>query len=114
MAAVRHQSGAAAPWPVLGTLTSWEIGKSRPVPDWGRSVCRHSAAGTGATIMGVRSAGIHPLRPPAVRPDRMLRWKIRKKMIVGTAAMADAAMMRFSGVVVAPVIPTLIVSLVGV
>ena len=28
--------------------------------------------------------------------------------------MADAAMMRFSGVVVAPVIPTLIVSLVGV
>ena len=34
----------------------------------------------------------------------MLRWKIRKKMIVGIAAMADAAMMRFSGVVVAPVL----------
>jgi hypothetical protein len=41
-------------------------------------------------------------------------WKIRKKMIVGIAAMAEAAMMRFSGVVAAPVIPTLIVSLVGV
>ena len=44
----------------------------------------------------------------------MLRWKIRKKMIVGIAAMAEAAMMRFSGVVVARLIPTLIVSLVGV
>ena len=54
------------------------------------------------------------MRPPAVRPDRMLRWKIRKKTMVGIAAMAEAAMMRFSGVVVAPVIPTLIVSLVGV
>ena len=26
----------------------------------------------------------------------MLRWKIRKKMIVGTAAIAEAAMIRFS------------------
>ena len=46
----------------------------------------------------------------------MLRWKIRKKTIVGIAAIADAAMIRFC--VVAPLdacqIPTLRVSLVGV
>src|ERR1700739_3231671 len=40
-----------------------------------------------------------PLMPPAVRPARMLRWKIRKKMIVGTAAIADAASTMFSGAV---------------
>jgi hypothetical protein len=32
--------------------------------------------------------------PPAVRPAMMFRWKIRKKTIVGIAAMADAAMIR--------------------
>src|SRR6266568_5974540 len=28
MAAVRHQSCAAAPWPVLGTLTSWKSARA--------------------------------------------------------------------------------------
>ena len=57
----------------------------------------------------------HPRRPPAVRPAMMLRWKNRKKTIVGTAAMADAAMIRFCGVpYVACQMPTFRVSLVGV
>src|ERR1700692_1533473 len=105
MAAVRHQSRDAALWPEWGTLTSWE----NPVESagfWFRASCDRDHGG--------RVLVVHPLRPPALRPDRMLRWKIRKKMIVGIAAMAEAAMMRFSVVVVAPVIPTLIVSLVGV
>jgi hypothetical protein len=52
--------------------------------------------------------------PPAVRPAMMLRWKIRKNTIVGMAAIADAAMMRFSGVpYVACQMPTFSPSLVG-
>ena len=35
--------------------------------------------------------------PPAVRPAMMLRWKMRKNTIVGTAAIAEAAMSRFGG-----------------
>src|ERR1700722_4839694 len=38
-----------------------------------------------------------PLMPPEVRPAMMLRWKMRKNKIVGTAAIAEAAMSRFSG-----------------
>jgi hypothetical protein len=60
-------------------------------------------------------AGVYPRMPPAVRPAMMLRWKIRKKTIVGTAAMADAAMIRFCGVPYAACqMPTFRVSLVGV
>ena len=45
----------------------------------------------------------------------MLRWKIRKNTIVGTAAIADAAMIRFCGVPYAACqMPTFSVSLVGV
>ena len=45
----------------------------------------------------------------------MLRWKMRKNKIVGTAAMADAAMSRFCGVPIAACqMPTFSVSLVGV
>src|SRR3984957_7623026 len=52
--------------------------------------------------------------PPAVRPARMLRWKIRKKMIVGTAAIAEAASTMFSGAVWDAVqMPTFSVSLGG-
>src|SRR5580658_11358008 len=55
-----------------------------------------------------------PLMPPAVRPARMLRWKIRKKMIVGTAAIADAASTMFCGAVWdACQMPTFSVSLGG-
>jgi hypothetical protein len=44
----------------------------------------------------------------------MLRWNIRKKTIVGTAAMAEAAMIRFSGVSAETCqMPTFSVSLVG-
>ena len=44
----------------------------------------------------------------------MLRWKIRKKMIVGTAAIADAASTMFSGAVWDAVqMPTFSVSLAG-
>src|SRR5579875_917038 len=38
-----------------------------------------------------------PLRPPAVRPDMMFRWKTRKKTMVGTEAIASAAMNTSSG-----------------
>src|ERR1700753_2053407 len=65
---------------------------------------------------GLNGTG-QPLMPPAVRPDMMLRWKMRKKMIVGTAAIAEAAMIRFSGVpppYEACQMPTFRVSLVGV
>ena len=56
-----------------------------------------------------------PLMPPAVSPAMMLRWKMRKNTIVGTAAIADAAMSRFCGVPIAACqMPTLSVSLVGV
>src|ERR1022692_3671918 len=56
----------------------------------------------------------YPFRAPAVRPDMMLRWKIRKKTIVGSAAMADAAMIMFCGVVdTACQMPTLSVSRLG-
>src|SRR5580692_13114315 len=55
-----------------------------------------------------------PLMPPAASPARILRWKIRKKMIVGTAAIADAASTMFSGAVwAASQMPTLSVSLGG-
>src|SRR6202044_1836494 len=64
--------------------------------------------------LGCRGSRGQPLTLPAVRPARMLRWKIRKKIRVGTAAMAEAAMTRFTGVVWAAwVIPTLSVSRVG-
>ena len=44
----------------------------------------------------------------------MLRWKIRKKMSVGTAAIADAASTRFCGVVLGRLqMPTFSVSLAG-
>ena len=44
----------------------------------------------------------------------MLRWKMRKNAIVGTAAMAEAAMSRFGGVPIMPCqMPTFRVSRVG-
>src|SRR6202034_2247671 len=83
---------------------------------WAR--CRRPAA-TERTVCGEAPArwhaGSQPRMPPAVRPAMMLRWKIRKKTSVGIAAIADAAMMRFSGVpTVACQMPTFRVSLVGV
>ena len=50
---------------------------------------RHQAElGHGSSMV----ARAQPLMLPAVRPDMMLRWKTRKNTIVGTAAIADAAM----------------------
>jgi len=44
----------------------------------------------------------------------MLRWKMRKNRIVGTAAIAEAAMSRFCGVPIAACqMPTFRVSRVG-
>src|SRR6185437_16227128 len=57
---------------------------------------------------------LQPLRLPAVRPDRILRWKTRKNTSVGTAAIAEAASTRFCGVVLeASKMPTLSVSRFG-
>src|SRR5450432_2873334 len=47
MAAVRHQSCAGAPWPVLGTLTSWKSARADRFLVVGAML-----AGTGAAIMG--------------------------------------------------------------
>src|SRR5262245_31088734 len=38
-----------------------------------------------------------PLRPPAVRPAMMLRWKMKKIAIAGTLAITSAAMSTFCG-----------------
>src|SRR5262245_49036421 len=40
----------------------------------------------------------YSLTPPVVRPAMMLRWKTRKKMTVGIAAMTAAAITTFIGV----------------
>src|ERR1700729_245722 len=60
---------------------------------WAR--CRRPAA-TERTVCGEAAARCHagsqPRMPPEVRPAMMLHWKIRKKTIVGIAAMEDPPM----------------------
>src|ERR1700689_5020306 len=72
-------------------------------------------AADGCACDGELAPGDQPRMPPAVRPAMMLRWKTRKNTIVGIAAIADAAMIRFCGVSwEACQMPTFRVSLVGV
>ncbi len=61
---------------------------------------RRCLAGNGVVLHARRAGSLaaQPRMPPAVSPDMMLRWKIRKNTIVGIAAIADAAMIRFCGV----------------
>lgn len=50
-----------------------------------------------ARVARVAREGGQPLRPPAVRPLMMLRWKTRKMRRVGTDAMASAAIRTLTG-----------------
>jgi hypothetical protein len=56
--------------------------------------CDHPPGGASGSV-ALRG---YPLRLPVVRPDMMFLWKIRKKMIVGIAAMTAAATTTFVGV----------------
>src|SRR5712671_7698750 len=81
----------------------------------GRQALGHQALGhQSERVMAPRRSPAQPLRLPAVRPDRILRWKTRKNTSVGTAAIAEAASTRFCGVVLAASkIPTFSVSRFG-
>src|ERR1700761_4641888 len=114
MAALRHQESPGADGP--GDPSSCTVNLLSPVSGHRVADRRRRSERVCGEAAARWHAGSQPRMPPEVRPAMMLRWKIRKKTIVGIAAIADEAMIRFC--VGAPLddcqIPTFRVSLFGV